>query len=389
MLILGDVAAVGLIAGVGETAEKMLWRYVLRPILFCLPPEWAHHRSMAILHSLMRWRLGQNLIARCHPPSDPRLAVEALGIRFANCLGLAAGFDKRARWFNDLALLGFGHVEVGTITHQAQPGQSRPRLFRLSRDRALINRMGFNNPGAEAVARHLLNTPKQSILGINIGKSKTVDNAHAIEDYCNSFRLLFPFADYFTVNVSSPNTPNLRQLQERGPLLDLLTQLRQLEREMSRAYQRRSVPILVKIAPDLSPGELEDVLEIALQVGLDGIIATNTTVMREQLKTSAGRVARIGVGGLSGGPLTQKARDVVAFISQRIGRRLEIVGSGGIMSGEDAWRMFGAGASLVQLYTGFVYGGPCFVSDVAKYLGGKLDETGLPNIAAARGRDLD
>ena len=367
----------------------MLWRYVVRPILFCMPPEWAHHQSMGIFHALMRWKLGQKAIARCHPSPDPRLAVEALGMRFPNCLGLAAGFDKQARWFNDLALLGFGHVEVGTITHQAQPGQPRPRLFRLSRDQALINRMGFNNPGAEAVAQRLLNTPKQTVLGINIGKSKVIDNDRAIEDYCTTFRLLFPFADYFTVNVSSPNTPNLRQLQERGPLLDLLTQLRQLEREMSLTYQRRTVPILVKIAPDLSEAALEDVLEIALQVGLDGIIATNTTVALENLRTRASRVRRIGLGGLSGAPLTQRARDVVTFISQRIGRRIEIIGSGGIMTGEDAWRMIGAGASLVQLYTGFVYGGPSFVAQVAAYLGRKLDESGLPNIAAARGRDLD
>jgi dihydroorotate dehydrogenase len=180
----------------------------------------------------------------------------------------------------------------------------------------------------------------------------------------------------------------LRQLQDREPLLDLLTQLQQLERELSQAYQRASMPIFVKIAPDLSEGALEDVLEIALQVGVDGIIATNTTTARQGLRTSPARIGRIGAGGLSGAPLTERARNVVSFISQRVGQRLEIIGSGGVMTGEDAWRMIGAGASLVQLYTGFVYGGPRFVADVAAYLGRKLDESGLPNIAAARGRDL-
>lgn len=367
----------------------MLWRFALRPILFSFPPEWIHHQSMECFHRLLRWRIGQRWVDRLRPPSDPRLAVEAFGTRFASCLGLAAGFDKEARWFNDLARLGFGHVEVGTITHQPQSGQPKPRLFRLSRDLALINRMGFNNPGAEAVAASLLHARKQTLLGINIGKSKSVDNDRAIDDYCNSFRLLYPFADYFTVNVSSPNTPNLRQLQERGALLDLLGQLRKLERELSRAQQRAKVPILVKIAPDLSEPELEDVLEIALQVGIDGIIATNTTIRRDHLRTSARRVARIGAGGLSGAPLTLQSRNVVSFIWQRVGRRLEIVGSGGIMCGEDAWRMISAGASLVQLYTGFVYGGPGFVAQVAAHLGNRLDKTGLADISAARGRDSD
>ncbi len=366
----------------------MLWRYLLRPILFRLPPEWVHYQSMSAFQTLLRLGPARRLIQKKCSVNDPRLAIEALGIRFPNCLGLAAGFDKNACWFNDLALLGFGHVEVGTVTYQAQTGNPKPRLFRLSRDQALINRMGFNNPGAEAVASALLKSAKQTILGINIGKSKAVDNAVAIEDYCNSFRLLFPLADYFTVNVSSPNTPNLRELQQRGPLLDLLTQLRQLDLEMSRAYQRQSVPILVKIAPDLSEAELEDVLEIALQAGVDGIIATNTTVERKNLRTANSTVEGIGAGGLSGAPLTDRAREVVAFIAQRIEDRLTIVASGGIMSGEDAWRMIGAGASLVQLYTGFVYGGPRFGAQVAAYLSSKLDETGLPNIAAARGRDL-
>jgi dihydroorotate dehydrogenase len=239
------------------------------------------------------------------------------------------------------------------------------------------------------VANRLLQSSKRPILGINIGKSKIVDLDRAMDDYCNSFRLLFPFADYFTVNVSSPNTPNLRQLQERGPLLDLLSQLRQLERELAPTYQRSAVPIFVKIAPDLSEGALEDVLEIALQVGIDGIIATNTTIDRRGLETPRSRVQQIGAGGLSGAPLTLPARRVVTFISQRIGQRLVIIGSGGIMSGDDAWRMIGAGASLVQLYTGFVYGGPRFVAQVATYLQRKLDECGLTNIAAARGRDLD
>jgi dihydroorotate dehydrogenase len=366
----------------------MLWQSLVRPVLFSLPPEWVHYRSMGAFQSLVRAGWIREFVRRRCAVSDPRLAVEAFGVRFPNCIGLAAGFDKQARWFNELALLGFGHVEVGTVTHLPQPGNPRPRLFRLRRDRALVNRMGFNNPGADAVATALLKASPRVILGINIGKTKAAPADRSIEDYCNAFRLLSPFANYLTVNVSSPNTPNLRQLQQRGPLLDLLSQLRQLNLEMASVYQRPEVPLLVKIAPDLSDAELEDVLEIALQAGIDGLIATNTTVGRDGLKTQASRLKRIGEGGLSGEPLTVRARQVVSFLAQRLGGRLAIIGSGGVMSGEDAWRMIGAGASLVQLYTGFVYGGPGFVCRVAEHLGRRLDETGLPNIAAARGRDL-
>jgi dihydroorotate dehydrogenase len=281
--------------------------------------------------------------------------VSALGLTFPNVLGLAAGFDKNAVGIDGLGALGFGHVEVGTVTGEAQPGNPRPRLFRLPADRAVVNRMGFNNDGAEAVARRLAARGRRSgpVLGVNIGKSKVVPEDEAVRDYEKSARLLAPYADYLVVNVSSPNTPGLRNLQAVEKLEPILTAVQRLA-----ALDDRRVPLLVKIAPDLADDDVLEVADLALSIGLDGIIATNTTISREGLRTPASRVEEIGAGGLSGAPLTERALAVMRLLRERVGPDLCLVGVGGITTVADAQARLEAGATLLQGYTAFVYEGP-------------------------------
>ncbi len=335
----------------------MLWP-LFRPLLFRLPAEWTHYRAMGCLCTALHtpW-LGPWLASRFRV--DARgLERTVMGLRFPHPFGLAAGFDKAGLWYNELSQLGFGHVEIGTVTGQAQPGNPRPRLFRLPADRALLNRMGFNNPGATAVACRLEEQPKQTLLGINIGKSKSVENAEAISDYAFSFRTLYPYADYFTINVSSPNTPGLRALQDRQPLAELLGHLQRLNDELASASGGTRRPIVLKIAPDLSELQLDDIVEIVVATKLDGVIATNTTIGREGLRTPASRVVKLGAGGISGAPLTATSRRIVGWLRSRLPPRVALVGSGGIMTPADALGMLDSGADLVQVYTGFVYGGP-------------------------------
>jgi dihydroorotate dehydrogenase len=287
--------------------------------------------------------------------TDPKLAVNALGLRFANPIGLAAGFDKNATAYEALAALGFGFVEIGTVTAEPQPGNPKPRLFRLPDDRALINRMGFNNLGARVVATHL--TAARSVpVGINIGKTKVVSEEHAIADYVASTRELGALADYFVVNVSSPNTPGLRNLQAVELLRPLLAAVKS---ELSAVTPRR--PLLVKIAPDLNDTDIDAIADLALELELDGIIATNTTIARTGLRTSPAEVAACGAGGLSGAILKARSLEVLERLHRRVGKRLTLISVGGIENAEDAWARLCAGASLVQLYTGFVYGGPLTV----------------------------
>ena len=287
--------------------------------------------------------------------TDPKLAVNALGLRFANPIGLAAGFDKNATAYEALAALGFGFVEIGTVTAEPQPGNPKPRLFRLPDDRALINRMGFNNLGARVVATHL--TGARSVpVGINIGKTKVVSEEHAIADYVASPRALGALADYFVVNVSSPNTPGLRNLQAVELLRPLLAAVKS---ELSAVTPRR--PLLVKIAPDLNDTDIDAIADLALELELDGIIATNTTIARTGLRTSPAEVAACGAGGLSGAILKARSLEVLERLHRRVGKRLTLISVGGIENAEDAWARLCAGASLVQLYTGFVYGGPLTV----------------------------
>jgi len=365
----------------------MFWQTIARPILFCLPAERAHYFSMGAF-KLIRWPGLGRLFRQHYQVLDPVLETRVFGIEFKNPVGLAAGFDKDARWFPELASLGFSHVEVGTITGQSQPGNPKPRLFRLPVDRAIINRMGFNNAGSNVVAKRLAMTRKSNpadVLGVNIGKTKVVPVEAATQDYLFSFERLFGYADYFTVNVSSPNTPGLRTLQNREPLIELLSAITELNQTLAHDHECEPKPVLLKIAPDVSDSQLADIVSILKEVKLDGIIATNTTLSRSDLKTPPGTVEAIGEGGLSGGPLTERSRQVVGQLYDQLRGEIPIIGVGGIMSGEDAWQMICAGASLVQVYTGFIYGGPATVRDINRHLAKQLHQHGFDSIAEAVG----
>ncbi|MEM9992248.1 MAG: quinone-dependent dihydroorotate dehydrogenase, partial [Bacteroidota bacterium] len=289
---------------------------------------------------------------------------EVLGLKFKNPVGLAAGFDKDGKAFRDMAALGFGFVEVGTVTPLPQAGNAQPRLFRLPQDEALINRMGFNNAGMDAMVEQLKKgKPEGLIVGGNIGKNKVTPNESAVEDYVKCFETLFPYVDYFVVNVSSPNTPNLRALQDKKPLTHLLSTLQQLNQAKPSPK-----PMLLKIAPDLSFEQIDDVVDIVQAVKLDGIIATNTTIDRSTLRTTKTEVDKVGNGGLSGRPLTDRATEIIRYIHQRTKGKLTIIGVGGIASAAEAKAKLEAGASLVQIYTGLVYEGPSLVKRIKQSL---------------------
>lgn len=347
----------------------MLYRLLVRPFLYRLSAESAHHLILFLLALAMRIPGGLTLLRWLYPVPRRRAPIRALGLEFPSAIGLAAGFDKDARVFPALAALGFGFVEVGTVTGEAQPGNPRPRLFRLPRDRALVNRMGFNNAGAEAVARELSKRPKGDlVLGINIGKTKVVSAEDAPADYAKSARLLAPFADYLVVNVSSPNTPGLRDLQAVEALRPILQVVQRTVRE---AVPERRVPVLVKIAPDLRDEDIVEVADLALELALDGIIATNTTVSRDGLATDSAKVAALGAGGLSGAPLRQRSRAVLAALKERVGDRLVLVSAGGIDGPEEANFRLDAGADLVQVYSALVFEGPSLPSRIARSLAGR------------------
>ncbi len=329
----------------------MLYRSLLRPLLFKLPPETAHEFA---LHALS---LGLGTAAVRGAGAPEFAGLRRFGLSFKNPVGVAAGFDKNGLVAQPLARLGFGFVEVGTVTRLPQPGNPRPRLFRLPLDRALVNRQGFNNEGAEALAHRLEHARPDCVLGVNIGKSRVVPVEEANEDYLASFETVRPHADYVAVNVSSPNTPGLRELQRADLLSSLLGALQRRNRELAAAEGRAPLPLLVKVAPDLGAGELETIVEAALGAEVAGVIATNTTTARAGLRTDAARVSACGEGGLSGAPLRQRSTRVVAALRLLTRGALEIVGVGGVFSAEDAWEKICAGAGLVQLYTGFVYEG--------------------------------
>ena len=296
---------------------------------------------------------------------DPTLERRLWGMTFPNPVGLAAGFDKDAKYTDALSCLGFGFIEIGTVTPRPQPGNPKPRLFRLPADGALINRMGFNNDGSAQAALRLKRRRERIIIGGNIGKNKLTPNEEAADDYETCFRDLHKVVDYFVVNVSSPNTPGLRQLQDKEPLTALLTRLQAINDE----YPKRK-PILLKIAPDLSNQELDDIIEIVKITNLDGIVATNTTISRSGLHTPAGEVTAIGAGGLSGMPLRDRATEVIRYISKATQRQVPIIASGGIFTAADAIEKLKAGAVLVQVYTGFIYEGPAIAKKICKGLVG-------------------
>jgi dihydroorotate dehydrogenase len=329
-------------------------------------------------HETGMWAL-RNGFARPFYCDDvfPVLETEVFGLRFKNPLGIAAGFDKNGTAVEQLASLGFGFVEVGTVTLRPQPGNERPRMFRLPQDEALINRLGFNNDGADAVADRLSKIKRTCVVGVNIGKNRDVAMAHAVENYVHTFDIVRPVADYIAVNISSPNTPDLRELQKGESLDELLSALT----ERNAAGSKR--PLLVKIAPDLNDPEIDAVLEKCLQYGIDGIIATNTTISREGLRTND--VGSIGVGGLSGRPLAARSTEVIRRIFEVSEGKIPIVGVGGIFDGSDAFAKIAAGATLVQAYTGFVYRGPAFPTNVCRELSKLVGEKGLSNIRDAVG----
>lgn len=361
----------------------MLYRALIRPILFLFDPENVHRFAFALLRFAMAIPGVAGLARRMLGADDPRLCVRAFGIDFPNPIGLAAGFDKDAEGIGALGALGFGSIEIGTLTSRAQPGNDRPRLFRLPADRALVNRMGFNNAGVDdAVAR--LRRPRNVIVGVNIGKAKVTPLHEAPADYARCATTVAPYADYLAVNVSSPNTPGLRDLQSVESLETILVAVREAADAASPA---RRVPLLVKIAPDLADEDIDDIANLALRLGLDGIIATNTTIARTNLTTDADAVARLGAGGLSGAPVRERSLEVLRRLRARVGSRLVLVAAGGIMDSRDAWERIRAGASLVQVYTGFIYAGPAMVRGLCRGLSAELDRAQLRAIGDAIGAD--
>lgn len=292
---------------------------------------------------------------------DPALEVECFGLKFKNPVGLAAGFDKDAKLYNELSALGFGFIEIGTLTPKGQAGNPQPRLFRLPADQSLINRMGFNNEGVEDAIERLKNKKTNVLIGGNIGKNKVTPNENAADDYQACFHALHPYVDYFVVNVSSPNTPNLRALQEKEPLKALLSSLQ----VANKTYQKPK-PILLKIAPDLTSEQLDDIIEIVTETGTDGVIATNTTISREGLNTDQKEIEAIGAGGLSGQAVRDRSTEVIRYLHEKSGGSFPIVGVGGINTGADAINKLEAGATLVQVYTGFIYEGPAMIKKINK-----------------------
>jgi dihydroorotate dehydrogenase len=333
----------------------------IRSVFFLFDPEKVHYFTASFLHFLLRIPFVKWVWRKIYVIEDHRLETKVFGLTFKNPVGMAAGFDKQATMFDDLASCGFGFIEIGTITPKPQSGNKKPRLFRLKKDEGIINRMGFNNGGLDMAIANLKNRKTPIIIGGNIGRNKLTPNEDAVNDYKIAFEGLFSYVDYFVVNVSSPNTPNLRELQEKEPLKKLLSELMVLNN-----LKQHPKPILLKIAPDLNSEQLDDIVEIIEEVKIAGVIACNTTVSRENLHLSKSELEEIGEGGLSGKPLTKRSTEVIRYLSEKSNKSFPIIGVGGIHSEEDALEKIAAGASLVQIYTGFVYEGPGLVKRINK-----------------------
>lgn len=336
---------------------------LIRSVLFLFSAERAHYLAADFLKITLKIPGVKFFTENWFSINHSSLERKVFGLKFKNPVGLAAGFDKNGSYYNDFSNFGFGFIEIGTITPKPQDGNPKPRLFRLKSDEAIINRMGFNNGGVEIAIKNLRKRKTNIIIGGNIGKNKITPNDDADSDYLACFQALHPYVDYFVVNVSSPNTPNLRELQEKEPLQQLLVKLK--EENLKQNFQK---PILLKIAPDLSLEQLDDVIEVVQSCGLDGIVATNTTIDRSNLLISSEDLDLIGAGGLSGKPLSKKSTEVIRYIHQKTNGKIPIIGVGGIHNSEDAIEKINAGATLVQLYTGFVYEGPSLIKKINKAL---------------------
>ena len=334
---------------------------IIRKIFFKIEAEKVHYQVMGWLEAGYKIPIVRKWMQKKFTITDKRLERKLGNITFPNPVGLAAGFDKNAAYSDALSCLGFGFIEIGTVTPKPQPGNPAPRLFRLPADKALINRMGFNNEGASAAAERLKHRKEQIIIGGNIGKNKDTPNEEAVNDYLKCMKALYEHVDYFVVNVSSPNTPGLRSLQEKGPLTDILNQLQVVNKQLGN-YK----PLLLKIAPDLTDEQLDDIIDIVQQTGIDGVVATNTTIDRSKLTTDEQEIATIGAGGLSGMPLSERATEVIQYIHQKSGGKIPIIAVGGIFTAADAIEKLNAGATLVQVYTGFIYEGPEIASNICK-----------------------
>ena len=340
-----------------------MYKLFIRPVLFLFSPESIHHFTFRFLQIAGKIPGVMSLLKSIYSLGDKKLERNLFGITFPNPVGLAAGFDKDAVLIDELAAFGFGFIEIGTLTPKGQPGNDKPRLFRLPKDKAIINRMGFNNRGVEQAVQQLRKRKSKVIVGGNIGKNKVTPNEQAFEDYNTCFEALYPYVDYFVVNVSSPNTPNLRALQEKEPLKKLLSEVKALS-----LAKEKPKPVLLKIAPDLNQDQLNDVVEILKETHTDGVIATNTTISREGLTADKEKLNAIGAGGLSGKPLTTRATEVISYLRANLGPDFPIIGVGGIMSAQDAIDKLNAGANLVQIYTGFIYEGPALIKSINKAL---------------------
>ncbi|TAF98005.1 MAG: quinone-dependent dihydroorotate dehydrogenase [Cytophagia bacterium] len=370
-----------------------MYKQIILPLLFRFDAEQVHHFVCAVLKFAFKIP-GISLISRqLYQYENPVLEREVFGLKFKNPVGLAAGFDKNAELVEEMADLGFGFVEIGTVTPLAQAGNEKPRLFRLKPDHALINRMGFNNEGAKAAAERLRKRKTNILIGGNVGKNKLTPNENALDDYLQCFDALYDVVDYFVVNVSSPNTPGLRDLQEKEPLMKILSALKVRSDELGTVHSPQSTvngpqsmvngpqsmvppsgvrgltkPILLKIAPDLTNSQLDDIIEIVTTTQIAGVIATNTTISRANLETDGDAIQKIGAGGLSGKPLTYRSTEVIRYICERSNNAFPVIGVGGVASPEDALEKLRAGASLVQIYTGFIYEGPGLAKRICKQL---------------------
>ncbi|MFT4533288.1 MAG: dihydroorotate dehydrogenase [Saprospiraceae bacterium] len=332
--------------------------------MFSMDPEKAHYKTVSLFRIALALPLGKSIIKNLYNYQSPKLEKKLFGLTFKNPVGLAAGFDKDGKFYREMSHLGFGFIEIGTVTPLPQVGNPKPRLFRLPIDEGLINRMGFNNDGVDAMVERLKKfKAKDVIIGGNIGKNKTTPNEEALNDYVICFEKLFDFVDYFVVNVSSPNTPGLRDLQDKGPLTAILSKLMDLNN--ARPSQK---PILLKIAPDLTNSQLDDIVDIVADTKIDGVIATNTTISREGLMTDQNTILDIGNGGLSGAPVKSRSTEVISYLHKKSGGAFPIVGVGGIDGVDSAKEKIAAGASLIQVYSGFIYQGPGLVKSINKGL---------------------